>query len=225
MSVADLASECGEWDTEALAAHPVTAFSDHIRSSRVRLLDFFKIIDARTHGHGRLSDRDMVHALQEMGIPLSDDQIERLVEQIKHEAGKITYASLKHTMEHHRVSVLRPLRKERESWIHHPMRKYSIKSGHRKSNTAPTRPLLSPELPQVTSPQWDTCGEVSPGAGETSGFAVPGSSFSDGVAKAASMSANIALLSSPHRNRNEVSSQNATADLDMSPGRRKGTEV
>ena len=134
MSVADLALACGEWDEEALATHPVSAFTDHVRSSRLRLWDFFKVIDARTNAHGRLSDADMVLALKEMGIPLSDDQIDDLVGQMEHEKpdGKITFASLKRTMEHHRVSVLLPLRKERESWINHPMRKYSITTGHRK---------------------------------------------------------------------------------------------
>ena len=147
MSVAELAVECGEWDVEALAAHPVTAFADHITSSRMRLLDIFKIIDARTHGHGRLSDSDMVQALREMGIPLSDDQISHLVEQIEHECGKITFGSLKRTMERHHKHVLRPQRKERHSWINHSMRKYSITTGHRKRERA-----------SAESPQWDPVG-------------------------------------------------------------------
>jgi len=142
MTVADFADECGEWDVEALTSHPVSAFTDHVKSSRMRLSDFFKIIDARTNAHGRLSDANMVQALQEMGIPLSDDQIVNLVKQMEHEKpdGKITFASLKRTMERHRVSVVRPMKKERNSWINHPLRKYSITTGHRKPEASAAHP-------------------------------------------------------------------------------------
>ena len=200
ISVADLARECGEWDKEALAAHPITAFATHIRSSRMRVIDIFKVLDARCGSNGRLSDTDMVLALKEMGIPLSDSQIVDLVKQIEHEPGqKITYASLKHTIEHHRVSVLRPLRKERESWIHHPMRQYSIKTGHRKRTTS-----SASSNPPVTSPQWDPTAEVKPDDNDEwrdSGIEVPRMSTTSAIA-------NMEHLTSPHRlGRNSSSPQ------------------
>lgn len=84
--------------------------SPRLQTTSGRLWDFFKAIDARTNDHGKLSDADMVLALKELGIPLSDVQIASLVAQIEHHRGKITFAAFKHTIEHHHKTVWRPMR-------------------------------------------------------------------------------------------------------------------
>lgn len=128
-SVRDLLPTWPKWNRQELKADPMGAFSNFIKASRVRLVDFFKVMD-RDHT-GRIKEEQIKTALKELRIPLGGASLDDLVKQIpRSQDGMITFAKLKQGLDKFRQSE-REERKKRDSWINHPHRHYSIETGHR----------------------------------------------------------------------------------------------
>eukprot|EP00041_Stephanoeca_diplocostata_P003238 m.32957 g.32957 ORF g.32957 m.32957 type:complete len:346 (-) comp14179_c0_seq2:165-1202(-) len=118
------------WDVELILAHPMAGFVKFIKSHRFRLLDLFRAMDRDVDG--KVTYEDIWVALSELNIPLPDHSVEDLIDIIDENGdGLITFSEFKHAVEDHKLHE-RYHRSQRDSWLSHPLRKYSITTGRRK---------------------------------------------------------------------------------------------